>query len=319
MRVYTDILALPKFHLPVITIGSFDGLHMGHMHILQQIISEARKINGESVVITFHPHPKMVVGNAAQPLKMLTTIDEKISLLEAAGIENLVIVPFTEDFSQMSADDYLHQFLIRLFHPHTIVIGHDHRFGMDRSGGFELLAQYASNGLFSLIEIPEQAIKENAVSSTKIRNYLSEGDINKANLLLGRPYFFTGLVVEGNQLGRTIGFPTANTIPINENKIIPDQGVYAVWVTLENSSERYMGMLNIGRRPTVSENDKCVLEVHLFNFDQMIYSQKITIFFVEKLRNEIKFDSVESLQRQLELDKLQSIQLLQHCKDEGEI
>jgi len=317
MRVYTDILALPKFHLPVITIGSFDGLHRGHMHILHQIISEARKINGESVVITFHPHPKMVVGNPTLPLKMLTTIDEKISLLEAAGIENLVIVPFTETFSQMSADDYLHQFLIRLFQPHTIVIGHDHRFGMDRSGGFDLLEKFATNGFFRLIEISEQQIKENAVSSTQIRNNLSEGNINKANLLLGRPYFFTGLVVEGKQLGRTIGFPTANIVPINEFKIIPDIGVYAVWVTLENSSERYMGMMNIGRRPTVSENEKCVLEVHLIDFDQMIYGQKITIFFIEKIRNEIKFDTVESLRRQLESDKLQSIQLLQNHELEG--
>jgi riboflavin kinase/FMN adenylyltransferase len=232
MQVITDITSIPALSSPVITIGSFDGLHIGHMHILQQIKEEAQKTGGHSVVITFHPHPKLVVGQSESPLKMLTTINEKIKLLEAMGIDYLFIVPFTENFSQMSANNYITDFLVRYFKPKTIVIGYDHRFGVDRSGGLNLLESYASKGFFKVQEIPEQIIRENAISSSLIRRYLQEGDIEKANTLLGRPYFLNGQVIEGKKLGRTIGFPTANIEISEPEKLIPAVGVYAVLVRL---------------------------------------------------------------------------------------
>jgi riboflavin kinase/FMN adenylyltransferase len=303
MRVYTDINSVPQFPKPVITIGSFDGLHIGHLFIIQQICEEAQRINGTSMVITFHPHPGMVLENREQPIRILTAIEEKINILDKAGVDVLVIAPFTDAFSKISADTYLKDFIIQIFQPHTIIIGHDHRFGTERAGGFELLQQYADNNYFRIIEIPEQLILDNRVSSTKIRNQLLNGMVEDAQLLLGRPYALSGIVVEGNQLGQQLGFPTANIRLEHTEKIIPADGVYIVKVVLENTKKANYGIMNIGIRPTIADQGARTLEVHLLDFDQMIYGKMMEVHFLTRIRDEKKFTDVEALKKQIKEDK----------------
>jgi riboflavin kinase / FMN adenylyltransferase len=299
MKVYKDLSVLPKFERAVITTGSFDGVHTGHVQILEQLKKEAAKIDGTPVVITFYPHPKQVVQPAGHELHILNTPQEKYDLLHQNGIEHVVVVPFDKAFSELTAEQYIADFLVKHFSPAAIVIGYDHRFGNNRDGNFELLANNAAKYNYQLKEIPEHILKNITISSTKIRAAMIAGEIETATNFLGYNYFFSGLVVEGNKIGRTIGFPTANLQITNEKKLIPANGVYAVDVALNDRLLK--GMMNIGFRPTV-DGKKRTVEVNIFDFDEDIYGQTLTITLKYALRSEVKFDGLDALKAQLAKD-----------------
>jgi riboflavin kinase/FMN adenylyltransferase len=312
MTVYTDIQNLPIFKNAVITIGTFDGVHFGHQQILSLMKSAAKQVNGETVIITFHPHPRKIIGANKAPIYLLNTLNEKINLLEKYGIDHLVIIPFTEKFAQQSAEDYIADFLVNTFHPQTIIIGHDHRFGKDRMGDFQLLEDKALKFGYQVKEIPGYMLNDVTISSTKIREALLNGDIEKAHDLLSYDYYFTGKIVRGNQIGRTIGYPTANIQMMDENKLIPCNGVYSVLVSNENLKINQLGgMMNIGYRPTVDGNERTI-EVNLFNFDQSIYDETLTITLKKYLRSEEKFSGLDKLKIQLEKDKQAALDSLKN-------
>jgi riboflavin kinase / FMN adenylyltransferase len=300
MKVYRDINSLPVFTNAVITTGSFDGVHTGHVQIIEQLIKEAEKINGTPVLITFYPHPKQVVQMKEKALYILNTPEEKYELLQIKGIENIVVVPFDKDFSQLSAQEYISNFLVEKFHPAIIVVGYDHRFGNNREGNFDLLKNKEAEYNFEVKEIPEHVLKNITISSTKIRAAMLEGDIEKAASYLGYHYYFSGTVIQGNKLGRTIGYPTANLQIQDEHKLVPANGVYAVNVQL--GSRNLKGMMNIGIRPTV-DGTKRVIEVNIFNFDEDIYGQTLKVTLKKNLRLEVKFAGLEELKAQLAKDK----------------
>lgn len=319
MKVHYDTTQLPVFNNAIVTIGTFDGVHTGHQQIIQLMLDEAKKINGETVIITFHPHPRQVIAVRQAELFLLNTIQEKISLLEKYGIQHLVVTPFTEAFSLQSAEAYIADFLVKTFHPHTIIIGHDHRFGKSRSGNFELLQEKAALYNYEVKEIPGFMLQNNTISSTVIREALQKGNIDTANEYLGYPYFFSGTVVEGNKLGRTIGYPTANLRIEEDKKLIPGNGVYAVDVAVNDESSmvngkmqapfKYKGMMNIGIRPTV-EGTVRMIEVNIFDFDRDIYGETLTVHIKKRLRNEQKFTGLDALKEQLAKDKEQALLLL---------
>jgi riboflavin kinase / FMN adenylyltransferase len=293
----------------VITIGTFDGVHLGHRTIIQQLVQTARAKQAPAVLITFHPHPRSVVKADKPPIQQLTTIDEKIVLLQALGLDYLVIVPFTPEFAAQTAAAYIEHFLVANFKPQTIIIGYDHHFGNNREGNHQMLIDQQQQYGYELVEIPAQQIEAAAISSTKIREALGLAAIQQANQLLGYAYAFTGLVVEGNKLGRTIGYPTANLQIQDEEKLVPANGVYAVWATVEHSQEKINGMMNIGFRPTVNGTKKTI-EVNLFNFDGDLYGKKLQVHLVAYLRGETKFDGLDALKQQLALDRSAAIKNL---------
>jgi len=307
MAVFYNTDNLPEFKNAVITIGTFDGVHLGHRVILQEVVRHANEINGESVLLTFEPHPRKLLF-PDQPLKLLTPLDEKIKLIQAEGIQHIVVVPFTHAFANLSADEYIGDFLVKLFKPESIVIGYDHHFGHDRKGNINLLKQDASKYNYSVFEIPAQLIDEAAVSSTKIRNALNEGQVSEAAHMLGYNYTLNGTVQKGAQLGRTINYPTANLLPSGEDQLIPARGVYAIKVNYNGAS--YKAMLNIGFRPTVSKELKLHIEAHIFNFNEDIYGKKIELEFIERLRDEQKFASLDELKAQLGKDKETALNIL---------
>lgn len=311
MKVHRELAgSLPEFRNAVVTIGTFDGVHKGHQQILSQLKEEAEKIGGETVIITFHPHPRKIVSSVPGDVKLLNTLSEKKILLEKAGIDHLVVVPFDHHFANQPAEAYITDFLYRYFKPHTIIIGYDHRFGKGRTGDYQLLETYGRQLGFKVKEITEQLLNEIAVSSTRIRKAITGNDIATANAALGYPYFFEGLVVEGNQLGRTIGYPTANLHIGSEEKLIPENGVYAVKVEIIGHPEHiYGGMMNIGFRPTV-DGKKRVIEVHIFDFDATIYGEQLRVHVWQQLRNEIRFEGLESLKAQLAADKQQALDII---------
>lgn len=299
MQVHSQLNNLPAFRNAVITIGTFDGVHTGHQHILQQLQEAAAACNGETVIITFDPHPREVLAGD-KSVRLLTTLEEKISLLAHWGIHHLVVVPFTREFSELSATAYLEDFLISTFRPHTIIIGYDHRFGHNREGGLELLEAEQEKYGFQLLEIPQQVIHDAAVSSTRIRKSLQEGDVALASELLGYPYFLNGVVVHGDKMGRQLGFPTAN-IQLNDyRKLIPAQGVYAVTVDTGNG-HLHKGALNIGTRPTFNGTELRI-EVFILDFDREIYGSPIRVDFLAFIRSDRKFDNVEALIVQMKND-----------------
>lgn len=315
MKVHRELVgSLPDFRNAVITIGTFDGVHMGHQKIIAQLKAEADKINGETVIITFHPHPRKIVSSVPGDIKYLHTLSEKILSLDQSGIDHLVVIPFDHNFANQSAASYINDFLYKYFNPKTIIIGYDHRFGKGRIGNFSLLEEKGLELGFKVKEISEELLNEIVISSTKIRESLLTNQIKQANDFLGYAYFFDGKVIEGNKLGRTIGFPTANLHISSEDKLIPGNGVYAVkiqWKNLKNAQETLVlnGMMNIGIRPTI-DGKKRVIEVHIFNFDQDIYGEELTISIHHFLRGEKKFNSLDELKNQLQLDKLHAQQLL---------
>jgi riboflavin kinase / FMN adenylyltransferase len=300
MKVYRNIEELPIFENAVITTGSFDGVHTGHVQIITQLIKEAEKINGTPVLITFYPHPKQVVQMQEKALHILNTPEEKYTLLQQKGIEHIVVVPFDTAFSELSAKNYIEKFLVEKFKPAVIVVGYDHRFGNNREGNFELLKSKEALYNFVVKEIPEHVLTNVTISSTKIRNAMLEADIEKATSFLGYDYFFSGKIIEGNRLGRTIGYPTANLQIEDEHKLIPANAVYAIDVQLGTSA--YKGMMNIGMRPTV-DGKKRTVEVNIFDFNEDIYGQIMKVTLKKSLRNEVKFSGLEELKKQLAIDE----------------
>jgi riboflavin kinase/FMN adenylyltransferase len=307
MQVHQHLEALPHFQKSVITIGTFDGVHRGHQKVINTLNEEAARIGGESVLITFHPHPRKIV-NTATSLQLINTLDEKIDLLSRHNIHHLVIVPFTERFARQSAEAYIEDFLVKTFHPHTVIIGYDHRFGQDRKGNFTLLQQQAQRFNYNLIEIPKHLLNEIAISSTKIRSALLESDVDTANQLLGYPFFFNGLVVHGDQIGRTIGYPTANLQYTNNDKIHLGHGVYAA--TAKVRGRLLNGMLSIGTRPTLAHSGEKV-EINLFDFSETLYGEVLTVSVHKFLRRQEKYESMDDLKRQLAIDKEESLKWLQ--------
>ncbi len=292
-------------------MGAFDGVHKGHQQIIQRMKQLAGEVHGETIIITFHPHPRKVISSVPGEIKQLTNIKERIHLLEAAGIDHLVIIDFNYNFSNMTAEQYVEDFLYQHFKPNTVIVGYDHHFGKGRNGNIALLKTMGARLNFKVEEINEQLIHQEIISSTSIRNYISEQQIKKANELLGYPYFFEGFVVRGNQLGRTIGYPTANLHINDEEKLIPANGVYAVKIKGVCSNHQALnGMMNIGIRPTV-DGQKKVIEVNIFDFDQDIYEQYITVMVYEFIRGEVKFNGLDALKDQLNKDKISATAILE--------
>lgn len=307
MAIYYSIKDIPAFTSVVLTIGTFDGVHSGHAVILEKVREQARRVGGESVLITFEPHPRKLIF-PDQPIPILTPLDKKLELITRAGIDHVVVVPFTKEFASMSAEEYVSDFLITLFHPAAIVIGYDHHFGHDRKGNIDLLRSVQDKYGFEVVEIPAQLIDDAAISSTKIRTSIAAGDIRDAAEMLGRNYTLSGKVVKGAQLGRTIGYPTANIVPNHTEQIIPANGVYAVRV--RHHSTEYSGMLNIGYRPTVSDEHVLHVEAHIFDFSGDIYNDQVELEFVERLRDEQKFSSLDELKAQLKIDEMDTRSVL---------
>jgi len=301
MRVFYDLENLPNFRNAVITIGSFDGVHRGHQKILEQINELAQEVDGESIVITFHPHPRLVVYPKDDSLRLISTTDEKVLLFERYGIDNLVVVPFTVEFSQLQADEYIEKFLIDKFHPRYIVIGYDHRFGLNRQGNFDYLKWYAERADFDVVEIEKQEVENITISSTKIRKALEAGNVERAARLLNHYFILSGTVVDGQKIGNTIGFPTANIEVSNKHKLIPPDGIYAVHVL--HNQQRYKGMLYIGDRPTIKAYKNRTIEVNIFDFDKNIYGDKIRMELVSFIRGDVEFKSLDELKEQLAKDK----------------
>ena len=321
MKVHPDIKNLPLFKNAAVTIGTFDGVHSGHKQIINQLKKEAAETNGESVIITFHPHPRMIInaGKDKPKIKLLNTLAEKTELLETQEIDRLVVVPFTKEFSEQTAEEYIVDFLVANFHPKTIIIGYDHHFGKNRKGDYRLLEEYQREFNYIVKEIPEQVLHHVTISSTKIRQALCEGDIATANECLGYDYFFEGKVIDGNKLGRTLGYPTANIHVTDSNKLIPANGIYAVTVQLAkedhetgfSTSPFLKGMMSIGLRPTIGGED-VVIEVNIFDFEEDIYGREIRVYVKKYLRPEVKFDNLEELKDQMAKDKIETIEYLKN-------
>jgi riboflavin kinase/FMN adenylyltransferase len=308
MAIFYNTTTLPSFKNAVVTIGTFDGVHLGHHTILQEVVSHAKEIGGESVLITFDPHPrKLLFPN--QALRLLTSLQTKLDLVNKVGIDHIVVVPFTHEFANFSAENYITQFLVQYFHPNSIIIGYDHQFGHDRKGSIDLLKKYSAANDYKVVEIPAQLIEEAAVSSTKVRKAVTEGHVQEAAHMLGRNYALSGTVIKGKQLGRTIGYPTANIEPHDAAQVVPAIGIYAVTVNMEG--QQLKGMLSIGHNPTVSDDQQIHIEVHIFDFAEDIYGKDIEVAFVAYLRNEEKFASLEALKEQLQRDKERALLALQ--------
>nr|WP_319272592.1 bifunctional riboflavin kinase/FAD synthetase [uncultured Draconibacterium sp.] len=296
-------------HNPVVTIGTFDGLHKGHQSVIEQLKELAKEIDGETVIFTFYPHPRIVTSPNETSLRLLTTKEEKIKLFEKFGVDHLIIYPFNEEFAEITYTEFVKDILVNKIGTRCLVVGYDHRFGKNREGGYEYLQKCAEKNNFSVKKTDALSVEAEKVSSTKIRAALQSGDIKKANQYLGYEFTLHGTVVQGMQLGRKLGFPTANIEASDKYKIIPGYGVYAVLI--EIGDQQYKGMLNIGTRPTFNNNaDNRSIEVNIFDFSGDMYGQSITLVFIDKIRKEQKFAGIEALVEQLKNDKEVAIKLL---------
>ena len=299
MKIVNSIKSFSANKPTIVTIGTFDGVHLGHKKILEQIVENAHSQNCESLVLTFFPHPRTIL-QADSEMKQLNTLAEKTNLLEDIVIDHLVIHPFDATFSRLTAEEFVKQVLVDTFKIKKIIIGHDHRFGRNRTANIDDLIEFGNKFGFEVEEISAKEINEVSISSTKIRNALTEGNIELANNYLGYYYSLTGIVSKGKQLGRTIGFPTANIKIVEEYKLIPQNGVYIVQSNLDGIT--YYGMMNIGTRPTVDGTTQTI-EIHFFEFNKDIYNQKITVSLLKWMRSEQKFETVDALKKQLNKDK----------------
>ncbi len=308
MSVFTNIDQLPEFSNTMITIGTFDGVHLGHRVILDKLVLRAKSEQKTSILVTFEPHPRKLLF-PEKPIQLLTPVEEKIRLIEACGIDHIVVVPFTHEFAALDAAAYISDFLVARFHPAAIIIGYDHRFGHDRTGDIKLLQKMQDQYGFQVYEIPAQVIDDAAVSSTKIRKALHEGRVKDAAEMLGRNYTLAGKVVHGAKLGTAIGFPTANIRPLSGEQQIPAIGIYAVLV--KYGEQLLRGMMSIGYNPTVTDEQILRLEVNILDFKQQIYGEILEIMFIERLRDELKFDSLDQLTEQLKLDEINTRKILQ--------
>jgi len=301
LKIYSNISEFNPYKKVILTVGTFDGIHFGHQKIIDTIKGVAKEKEGESVVLTFSPHPRTVLFPEGNNLRLINSLDEKINRFEKAGIDHLVIYPFTKEFSRISALQYVRDFLVKEIKVSTLVIGYDHQFGRNREGNFEYLKELSALYQFEVKEISAQDINDINVSSTKIRKAIENGNISLANNYLGYSFPLKGRVVEGKKLGNTIGFPTANLIIEDDLKIIPKIGAYAVYMYW--NSKKDSGMLNIGVNPSVSNDNNIKIEIHVFEFDKNLYGEEIQIEFIERLRDEKKFTSMEELKIQLSIDK----------------
>ena len=306
MRIFDNLKSYSSEKESILTIGTFDGVHIGHNKILKRLIQDSKKNNLSSLVMTFFPHPRMIL-NKSHEIKMIDTIDEKINLLEKTGLGNLIIHPFDNNFSKIRAKEFVEEILVKKLKIKEIIIGYDHKFGKDREASVEDLKKFGKDYMFTVKEIPAQEIDSIAISSTKIRNAILNGEIEKCNKFLGRNFILTGKVVYGDGLGKKIDFPTAN-IEIKETyKIIPKNGVYLVKTKI--NSNTYFGMMNIGIRPTVGGTNKS-LEIHFFNFKDNIYGKNVSIEIIKKIRDEEKFSSIDQLKIQLKKDEQFCLKLI---------
>ena len=312
MKIHRD---LDSFHAqnPVLTIGTFDGVHLGHRKIIARLNELATQIQGESVIFTFDPHPRKVIAPKETNLRLLTTLDEKIDLFMQSGIDHLIIYPFTPEFAQLNYEEFVEKILVAQIHTQYLVVGYDHKFGKNRQGDYRFLKACADRHKFQIEELDVLLMNESHISSTKIREAIQHGDFETANTFLGYPFTLHGTVVEGQKIGRKIQFPTANIEASDPDKIIPGYGVYAVQVKVQEKI--YRGMLNIGSRPTVNSNaDHRSVEVNIFDFESDIYGESIEIIFFSKLREEQKFESLEVLKEQLENDKINTLIYFQNIQ-----
>jgi len=304
LQVHSDYTRFPKLSYPVVSIGTFDGVHLGHQVILQRLTDLATQMKGQSVVITFHPHPRQVLfPESEHPIQLLSSIDERIRLFEQSGIDHLLIIPFNQDFSEFSPARFTQEVLVKHVGTRALIIGYDHHFGRNREGSFESLKQDSTALGFVVEEIPAWEIDEVTISSTRIRKSLIAGDIQSANNFLGRPYEICGTVVHGEKRGRSIGFPTLNIEPDEIYKLIPANGVYAVRVVIPGKVEPIIGMMNIGLRPTVTENGKQTIEVHLIRQNMELYGTQLRVLIYQKVRDEQKFANLDELRAQLSKDQ----------------
>ncbi|MFN7689849.1 MAG: bifunctional riboflavin kinase/FAD synthetase [Bacteroidota bacterium] len=308
MKIHYDLDSISELKHTAVTTGTFDGVHLGHKTIIDKLISVAKQIDGESVLLTFYPHPRMVLFPDDHQIRLLNTQSEKEQLLESCGIDHLVVVNFTKEFSRLSSLEFVRNILANKLKAKKLVIGYDHHFGRNREGSFAHLLEFGSLYGFEVEEIPAKDIDEVAVSSSKIRKAIEAGDIDTANKYLGYAYSFTGKVIKGKQLGRTIGYPTANIAITDPYKLIPAIGVYAVKVMF--AKQTYEGMLSIGKNPTVSNQNILSIEVNIFEFNADIYNKDITFFIYKKLRDEEKYSSLDELKAQLAVDKQNALKFL---------
>lgn len=307
MRVYNDLFFIEKNDNTIITIGTFDGVHLGHQEIFNVLINNAKNNGCRSFVLTFEPHPRMVIQPNSQ-LKLLTTFQEKVEILEKMGIDNLLVIPFTKEFSQLTPEEFFRKYILEGLGVKKMVIGYDHHFGKGRDGDEQKIRELGSANNFEVQKTEAVTINETVVSSSKIRNALSEGEVKNAAQMLGRNYSFSGIVVVGDKRGRELGFPTANIQLENGLKLVPKNGVYTVKVFLEDGI--FDGVMNIGLRPTFKETKIVLSEVHILNFNEDIYGKQIRVEFIARIRDEKKFGSKEELIKQIEIDKQKTSKLL---------
>jgi len=307
LKIYREIKEF-KVQNPVLTVGTFDGVHLGHRKILDVLVKEAEKINGEPVVLTLYPHPRKILDPTFKDLFLLNTLDEKAKLLENAGIKHLIIYPFTKDFASLSSCDFIEKILFNKLNVRKLIVGYDHHFGKDRQGNIDILRNCALPFNIDVLKVDAFTLNNKKVSSTTIRNALLSGEIENTNTCLGYDYFISGKVISGSKIGRTIGFPTAN-IEVHKEKLIPRKGVYAVKILI--SDKEYTGMLNIGSRPTVDTSNQLVVETHIFDFEGDLYDKSIKICFKHFIREEQKFPDKEALKQRLLNDKKQTQILFQ--------
>ncbi|MFT5818976.1 MAG: riboflavin kinase/FMN adenylyltransferase [Crocinitomix sp.] len=301
MNVYYSIDEVPKIKNAVLTLGTFDGVHLGHQEIINFLNKSAQELDGETVLFTLFPHPRIVLNPTDHGMTLIQSINERIKKLERFGIDHLILYPFSVEFSRLSATEFVRDILVNKINVKLMTIGYNHHFGRNRQGNLELLKELGTTYDFRVQEIPAYSKSNIKISSTKIRLAVQDGDILKANTFLGEPFQFQGKVMHGDRIGTKIGFPTANIAPFDENQVIPKNGVYAVRASVNNKS--YSGMMNIGTRPTVSKSEERRIEVNIFDFDEMIYGEELSVTVYKRIRSEQSFESLEALQEQLQNDK----------------
>lgn len=308
MKVYHDIKDFRKIPNAIVTIGTFDGVHLGHQAVFKQMVDKARQIGGETVVITFFPHPRIVISPNDDRLRLITSQEDKIEHLRRSNIDNLIIINFTKEFSHTSSEDFIKDYVVRYIQPAILVIGYDHHFGSNRSGDFDTLSKLGMEFHFAVEKINEQDIEDITISSTKIRSALQQGDIKLANKLLGYSYSTSGIVTHGDSIGRTLGFPTANISIKPEYQLIEKTGVYATIAKVDGKD--YPSMTYIGRRPTISNGLPTSTETYIMDFDGDLYGKEIRVTFVDRVRDEMTFDNLERLKSQIQEDKANIIRIL---------